>query len=105
MPMKLDKKSNKVSIFVKEGFSDEEWVDIERFKEYSEERDHGRLYNYFVALLDLAAELTLDRNYNAIKELESVFPYDALSKTMMNPRVDSRLRSGSIKVIINLHID
>ena len=107
MPMNVERSGKAVSILCKEGFADDEWVDIERFKDWSESRegDYGRLYHYFVALLDLAAELTLDRNYIAIKEFEAVFPYDALLKTMKNPRVDSRLRSGAIKVLINLHID
>ena len=45
-----------------------QWVTVHHFREVSldTEKDKGRLYKYFIALIDLAAEVCLQRNYKGI---------------------------------------
>ena len=86
------------------------WVDFKDFQQASKEQDQGRLYKYYVALVDLAAELCLQRNYRAFQALQEIFPFeyiydDRCYSLLMDPELSSKIKSKFVKLLLNLHID
>ena len=85
MPMRLN--GDNVEVFVRESGNaasddDGEHIILPMFKDDSRRRDGGRLYDYFVASLDLVAELCLDRNYKGINELDPIFSIEIVFNCM-----------------------
>ncbi len=108
MPLRMNGRD--VEVFVRDSGNaasddDGDHVLLPMFKKDSELNDSGRLYEYFVASLDLVAELCLDRNYKGINELEPIFPIEIVYNCMNNPEYEPRLRAGFAKVFLYLHVD
>lgn len=52
------------------------FINIRNLYEVSLKRDDLRIFNYFKALINLNAEMCLQRNYRGINSLESVYPME-----------------------------
>ncbi len=59
---------------------------------------------YFIAELLLAAEMCLDRNYVAMKQLEKLFPYELLV-SMLKIDGGDEVKSAAIRLLLMLHVD
>lgn len=49
------------------------WIKIEDLYETSRKRDDLRIFNYFRALINLSAEMCLQRNYKGILLLNKIY--------------------------------
>ena len=65
-------------IFITEEDSQDtdQFIDLKKIKDWSAKHDNSRIYNYFLAFLDLAVSLCYDRNYKGINAFVSVFPIE-----------------------------
>jgi len=52
------------------------FISINNLYEVSLKRDDLRIFNYFKSLINLNAEMCLQRNYRGINSLDSVYPLD-----------------------------
>ena len=64
-----------------------------------------RLYNYFIAMIDLISLMCLNRNYAGINKLQELYPLDFAVECFLNPKISYKLRSNFAKLLISLHID
>jgi inositol 1,4,5-triphosphate receptor type 3 len=64
-----------------------------------------RVADYFIAQLNLAAEVCLDRNYVAIELCETTLPFDALFAILKTPELDPSLYAAIVRVITCIHVD
>eukprot|EP01038_Epipyxis_sp_PR26KG_P007796 gene7796-10591_t len=60
--------------------------------------------DFFIAQLQLCAEICLGRNYPVMSELESSYRYDALVTIVRNSSNDG-LKSAAVHLILNLYVD
>lgn len=70
----------------------------------SEQYKRRLVQDYFLAELFLGAELCMDRNYLAMHQLDKYFSYDILV-AMMKMNVSNRLKAGTIRLLMCLHVD
>jgi hypothetical protein len=67
-----DEEANKVLLLVKERGEEIQicvydiWLPLQDFESRSKDDDKGRLFKYFCAIINLCADLCLDRNLTAI---------------------------------------
>lgn len=64
-----------------------------------------RLYNYFVAMIDLIALMCLSRNMSGISLLQDKYKMDFVVDCFLNDHIGCELRSNFAKLLISLHID
>lgn len=62
-------------------------------------------YEYFLSLLNLFAEMCLDRNYFSINILENIYKFDLLFSLIKNDDIDEPLRSYPLNLLLPLHIN
>ena len=68
------------------------WVKLTDFSDLSEKTDDGIYYNYFISLIDLFADLCLNRNYLAIEFLENLYEFDLCLLIITRKEFSSSLR-------------
>lgn len=68
-------------------------------------RDDLRIFNYFKALINLNAEMCLQRNYRGIGPLEQLYPLDQVFGCSVNENIHLLLRASFTKFLLHLHID
>lgn len=73
--------------------------------EVSLKRDDLRIFNYFKALINLNAEMCLQRNYRGINTLVAVYPLDQVYASTVNENIHFLLRAAFAKFLLHLHID
>ena len=83
----------------------EEWHDVHDFRSFSEKNDGGRLYNYYIALAELAASLCYNRNYRAISSFEEVYPFEVAFKIIGDNTLLDVFKCKMVTVLLNLHLD
>jgi inositol 1,4,5-triphosphate receptor type 1 len=81
------------------------FISINNLYEVSLKRDDLRIFNYFKALINLNAEMCLQRNYRGINLLESVYTLDQVYQCTINESVHLLLRASFAKFLLHLHID
>jgi len=68
-------------------------------------RDDLRIFYYFKALINLNAEMCLQRNYRGINPLEQLYPVDQVFGCAVNENIHLLLRASFTKLLLHLHID
>jgi inositol 1,4,5-triphosphate receptor type 1 len=81
------------------------FISIRNLYEVSLKRDDLRIFNYFKALINLNAEMCLQRNYRGINSLEAVYPLEQVYACTVNENVHLLLRASFAKFLLHLHID
>ena len=76
-----------------------EWIALKYLKEESGENDNLRLYKYCCALIDLAAEMCLERNRRALNFYVDIYPIDIVMKAMMHKELDYNIKSKFVKIM------
>lgn len=71
----------------------------------SNARLRKRVADYFVAQLNLAAEVCLDRNYIAMQLCEDTLPYDSLVAVLKTPGLQEDLRAAAVRLVTCLYVD
>lgn len=94
-------------IFLKEPDVDNKvmWIRVEDLYEVSSKRDDLRIFNYFKSLINLNAEICLQRNYKGILLLEKLYSLDQVYHCAISATVPLKLRSKFAKLLLHLHID
>ena len=64
-----------------------------------------RIADYFIAQLNLAAEVCLDRNYVAIELCEATLDFNDLFSILKTPELDELLYAAVVRVITCIHVD
>ena len=82
-----------------------QFISINDLYEISLKRDDLRIFNYFKALINLNAEMCLQRNYRGINPLVSVYTIDQVYHCTVNENVHLLLRASFGKLLLHLHID
>ena len=62
-------------------------------------------YGYFLALIDLSAELCLGRNDLAFKALQDMYNFDTVKIIVKDTDLPFELRALFMKILLNLHMD
>jgi hypothetical protein len=99
--MRIRARGNDLEVYVKEY---ERWVLLTEFEHYSSLTDNGRLYNYFLSVLELVSELSFDRNYQADK-LRTIYTLDIVYACASNEWLNEKIRAAFVKIILHLHIN
>ncbi len=81
------------------------FIGITSLYEISLKRDDLRIFNYFKALINLNAEMCLQRNYRGINLLVDVYPLEQVYYCTVNENVHLLLRASFAKFLLHLHID
>ena len=82
-----------------------QFIGITSLYEASLKRDDLRIFNYFKALINLNAEMCLQRNYRGINLLVEVYPLEQIYYCTVNENVHLLLRAAFAKFLLHLHID
>jgi len=69
------------------------FIGITNLYEVSLKRDDLRIFNYFKALINLNAEMCLQRNYRGINSLVDVYPLEQVYHCTVNENVHLLLRA------------
>jgi hypothetical protein len=64
-----------------------------------------QLAEYYLAQIELFAEMCLARHYHTILQLEKVFPYAVLVSCMVNHKLPFRLRAAFTRLLLRLYVD
>ena len=80
------------------------WVRLDSFQQFSEEHDDGKVYAYFLALLDLISELAYDRNHQT-ESLRTYYPFELCFACVCNGEISDTVRSKFVRILLYLHID
>jgi len=78
---------------------------LSEFKQISEESDNSRNYNFFLAMIGLCSSLCLGRNYLAMDQLVSIYPFNLCHNVMSSSKYDLGLRRRMIRLVIHLWVD
>jgi len=84
---------------------EEEFIELAKFKETSENRDDHRYYDYFIQFTNLLANLCRSRNHWAIDTLEKIYTFDICYQIISNINFASDLRTSFCRLILTLYID
>ena len=60
--MPLRQKDGRIEVRVGSGG---QWIDIHQLRQHSLKLNEGRIYKYFLSLVELSADLNIGRNHNA----------------------------------------
>lgn len=81
------------------------WIRVEDLHDFSLKRDDLRIFNYFKSLINLNAEICLQRNYKGILLLEKLYSMDQVYYCAISSSIPLKLRSKFAKLLLHLHID
>jgi hypothetical protein len=76
-------------------------IGLAEFETYSAETDNGELFRYFLALLEMAAELASNPKAHALK---SVYSLDICYACTSNVSLNYEIRTRFVRIITQLHI-
>lgn len=62
-------------------------------------------YGYFLAIIDLAAELCLGRNGNSVDKLQEMYSFDTLKIIVKDRNLPFELRSLFMRILLNMHMN
>jgi hypothetical protein len=83
--------------------NDQVLVGLAELETYSEEKDNGELYRYFLALLEMVAELASGRSPEAYA-LKSVYSLAICYACASNASLNYEIRTRFVRIITQLHI-
>jgi hypothetical protein len=81
------------------------FIKITTLYDFSLRRDDLRIFNYFKAVININAEMCLQRNYRGINVLESIYPVDQVYTCTTNDSIHLLLRASFAKLFLYLHVD
>lgn len=64
-----------------------------------------RNYGYFLALIDLAAELCLGRNRKALKQLQEMYSFDTVKTLVKQDELPYAMRALFMRILLHIHMD
>jgi hypothetical protein len=102
LPIRMKKKRIQVGIEVDEGVN---WVPIKDFMNYSDNNDGLTLYKYYVAFIDLCAEMALQRNHRALNHLADIYTLEIVFKAITHKYLESNIKSKFAKLFLNIYVD
>lgn len=105
MKMAANKNDYEVILIEPEIDNRKMFISINNIYEVSLKRDDLRIFNYFKALINLNAELCLERNYRGINSIVNVYTLDQVYHCTVNENVHLLLRASFGKLLHHLHID
>ena len=82
----------------------QKWIVMEQFNMRSDIKDHGKIYNYFTAMVLLCSDLCLDRNFIGIHHLQHIYPFQ-VCYDIINKNFETRLSYAFVRLIITLWVD
>ncbi len=103
MPVQVSKGGQRYDIFFTEEQSYR--MPLSKLKEKCIEMKLERIYNYFLALLELVASLCYQRNYFSIIAFEPHFPAAMCFNCAQDPNLPFEMRAKFTKLILYLHLD
>ena len=80
------------------------WIEIDSFKKSSESTESGKSFKYFVSMINLCADLCMDRNYLAIDILQRKYQREDCFSILMNQSIPHEMRSAFCRLIEHLWI-
>jgi len=86
------------------GFEDH-WIDLKQIKTWSDDNDGGRMYNYYLAFLNLATSLCYDRSYKGINSFLPIFPVEITFGCAKMEELPYAMRSRFTDLLLTLHVD
>ena len=75
------------------------------FENRSFDDDKGRLFKYFCAIINLCADLCLDRNFIAMEPLKKLYPYAICYEIISKNLYSMVLRHSFTRLVTTLWID
>lgn len=81
------------------------WINLRDFKNYSQRHDNLRLYKYYIAFIDLMAEMCLQRNHRAINSLTNSYSLNAIYKAIIHPALENQMKGKFLKLLYNMYVD
>jgi hypothetical protein len=81
------------------------WVYAKHYHRLDIPKEDNQDYEYFLSLVNLFAEMCMNRNYFCIKILENIYKSDLLFSLVKNDDLDFPLRSKALNLLLHLHIN
>lgn len=80
------------------------WYFVEDYKSSEEDSDRRKSYKFFVSMINLCADLCMDRNYIAIDVLSQIYPLDCCIEILRSEYYPLELRSAICRLIDHLWV-
>ena len=102
---------NKVLLILKERGEEihigvyDTFIPLLDFESRSKDDDKLRLFRYFCAIINLCADLCLDRNITAIHPLQEIYPFNICYNIIKAKTYNMKLRHAFTRLITTLWID
>lgn len=77
-----------------------DWKSLTLFRKFKKEN-----YGYFLALIDLSAELSLGRNRRALVHLQEMYSFDTVKNLVKNRELPFEMRALFMRVLLHMHMD
>ena len=65
----------------------------------------GKTYGYFLALIDLSAELCLGRNARALDNLQDMYSFDTVKTLVKHRDLPYEMRALFMRILLHMHMD
>jgi hypothetical protein len=80
-------------------------VAIENFKSESRKVDKGRYYEFFVSVIRLLSDLSMNRNYLAIDQLKQYLTLELCTEVICSNACELDFRSAFVDLVVNLWVN
>lgn len=75
------------------------WYLLDKYKDTEEDSNRNKSYKFFVSMINLCADLCMDRNYIAIDALSKIYPLDCCIEILKSEEYPMELRSAICRLI------
>eukprot|EP00347_Sterkiella_histriomuscorum_P021853 403332539 len=82
-----------------------QYIPLSTLQDVSKSKDEGRIYKYFLSIVELAADLVQGRNQKASQSLSTIFNIDASMKIIYDNKLPFDMRSYFIELFLNMYMD
>ena len=82
-----------------------QWVKLTEFKSFCRDNIIERVYNYFLAFLELASSLCYERNYLGIAAFDPIFKLELCFDCAKDENIPFEIRAKFTKLLLFLHLD
>lgn len=62
-------------------------------------------YGYFLALIDLSAELSLGRNNKALTAMQDMYQFDTVKNIVKSRELPYEMRALFMRILLHMHMD
>lgn len=84
---------------------EEEWVPIEEFGHDKDDELSYKFFRYFNSLIKLFSAICYNRNQQAIKYLQSKFPYKLCFRIVIDPKISSEVKAVFLLLLRDLWVN